>query len=104
MEGCAHCHNDALIIANNGFDIFISSVSDNRPYLHIYRPLLSAVCPSYVCVDGATHPVSVSCWVWCGDMFGGGSWSACTGTQIQPGGWGHKGVGGVCWSCLVFRG
>jgi hypothetical protein len=23
MKGCAHCHNDTFIIANNEFDIFI---------------------------------------------------------------------------------
>jgi hypothetical protein len=59
MEGCAHCHNDALIVANNEFDIFIFIFivkSDNRSYLHIYEHLMaivSVVCPSYVGVDGA---------------------------------------------------
>jgi hypothetical protein len=23
MEGCTHCHNNTLVIANNEFDIFI---------------------------------------------------------------------------------
>jgi hypothetical protein len=57
--------------------------------------IVSAVCPSYVNVDRA-HILCLSCRVWCGDIFDGGSWAVHTGARIRPGGWGHTGVGGVC--------
>jgi hypothetical protein len=71
MEGCAHCHNDALVVANNEFDIFYYKVflitGFTCTYMSTQWPLyLQCVCHMWVLMGPTSCVCELLGLVWLG--------------------------------------